>query len=102
MLANAQAITGDDFLSEIIDPEREKKKDKADHEQGAVMNASANDLSHILRDNAGHGMNGLKECAETFGEIGDCDPVPGAEQHDHGFADDTTEAEQHGGNDTGE
>src|SRR5712664_944972 len=94
MSTDAHSVTRDQSLREIVDPKSERKKNEADHEESAVVNAAAHYFAHFLRDDAGHGVHRLKERAETLGEIGDRDPVSGAQQNHHGLANDATEPEQ--------
>src|SRR5436190_1087921 len=58
-----------------------------------VMRAAAHDFAHLLRDDARHRMDGLKDRAQPLREIRDRDSVPGAKKNDHRFADDATESE---------
>ncbi len=66
------------------------------------MEAAADDFSHLLGDDAGHGVGWLEENGEAFGEVGYLDTVAGAEEDDHGFSDDAAEGEHDGGEDAEE
>src|SRR5436190_12872851 len=102
MSSNAHPVTSDQFLREVIDAERNGEKHQAYHEKGTVMRAPAHHFAHFLRDDSRHGVDRLKDRAETLAKIRNCDPIPGAKEHDHGFADDTAEPEEDRGDDAGE
>src|SRR4051794_17358587 len=95
---NAHSETGDELLGEIINSQRNREKHQSDHEKSPVMSAPTHHLAHLLRDNSGHGVDGLKNSAEALGEIRNRNPVSGAEQDHHRFADDPAESEEDGGN----
>src|SRR5262249_9872005 len=94
MLSNAHAVAKNELLRAIVDGERDREQHEAHHEQRAIVNATANHLTHLLRDNSGHGMHRLEKGAESLREIRNGDPVSGAEQHHHGFSNDATEPQQ--------
>src|ERR1700682_4459062 len=100
--SNAHPVTSDKFLREVIDPERDGKEHKAHHEKRSVMRAPAHHFAHFLRDDSGHRVHGLKDRSQALSEIWNRDPVSGAEQDNHGFADDAAKPEEHGGDDARE
>jgi len=65
------------------------------------MNAVPHHLAHFLRDNTGHGVDRLEKRPKSFREIGNLDPIPGAEQHHHCLTNDAAKAEQNGGDNAG-
>ena len=91
----------DEPLREPIDPKRDRKQHEPHHEEGAVMGAAADHFAHLLRDDARHRVDGLKDCAETLREIGDSDPVSSTQKNDHRLTDHASETEQDRGHDSG-
>src|SRR5436190_1879170 len=75
ILPNAHPKLRDESLRKPIDPKRDRKQHQPHHEERAIMGAAADHFAHLLRDDARHRVNGLKDCAETLGEIGNSDPV---------------------------
>src|SRR5664279_1581973 len=100
--SNAHPVTVDKFLREIIYPERDGEKYQAHHEKRAVMRTPAHHLPHFLRDDSGHRVDRLKDRAQALGEIWNRDPVSGAEQDDHGFADDASQPKKYRRDDAGQ
>ncbi len=90
------------LCASVVDEQREDEEDDADHEERAVMDAAADHLAHLLRDDAGHRVHRLEDHAEPLGEIGNRDAIARAEQHDHRLADDAPEAEQDRRDDAGQ
>ncbi len=78
-----------DLLCEVVDHEREEEEDDADHEQRVEVDAALGHFAHLLGDNSGHGVNRFEEGGNALQEIRDLDPTARAEEHDHGFTDDT-------------
>src|SRR4051812_1856689 len=82
--SNAHSETGDELLGQIINSKRDREKHQSDHEQSSVVSAPTYDLAHLLRDNSGHGVDGLKNSAKSLGEIRNRNPVSRAEEDHHG------------------
>src|SRR5437868_6948185 len=87
ILSDTHAVPRHQPLREIVDPERDCKKDQAHHEKRAVMGAAAHYFAHLLRNNSRHRVDRLERGAKTLREIGNRNPVPRAEQHNHRFPD---------------
>ena len=66
------------------------------------MRAAAHDFAHLLRDDSSHRVDRLENRADPLREIRDRDPVSGAKQNDHGFADDAAKTKQDGGHNSRE
>src|SRR5207248_11295626 len=62
-LANRHAITLHQFLRAVIYCQGDGEQNKANHEKGAVMNAAPHHFSHLLSNDAGHGVDRLKKSA---------------------------------------
>src|SRR5262245_26308908 len=81
MLSNAHTVAQHELLRAVVDGESNREQHKANHEQRPVVNTPANHLAHFLRYDSRHGMDRLKESAQPLSEIGNGNPVSGAEQH---------------------
>ena len=66
------------------------------------MNTASDNLTHFLSNDAGHGMDRLKESPDAAGKLGDFNSIPRAEQYDHRFTDHATKSEHDGGDDPGQ
>ena len=66
------------------------------------MDAAVDDLTHLLGDDPGHGVHRLKYHAQTEAKIRNLNPVSGAKQNHHRFANDTAEAKEDCCHDAGE
>jgi len=82
------------FLREVVDHECDCEKDKTHHDEGAVMRAPADHLAHFLRDDSGHCVDGLKNGAQSLGEIRNRDPIPGAKENHRRLASHPAEPKQ--------
>src|SRR5438270_13730618 len=60
------------------------------------MNTAADNFTHFLGNNASHGMDRLKESAQSLSKIRNSDSISRAQQHDHRLANDAAEPKQHG------
>src|SRR5881392_1028492 len=67
----AHPKTRDELLREIINSQGDRKQHQPHHEERAVMSAAAHDFAHLLRDDAGHRVDGLKDRAQSLREIRD-------------------------------
>src|SRR5439155_27075157 len=62
-LANRHAITLHQLWSAVIYCQGNGEQNKANHEKCAVMNATPHHFSHLLSNDAGHGVDRLKKSA---------------------------------------